>query len=72
MIYCLVFILGIIAGIISNKLLMDKRNIGALVIDSSDMDGPYFFLELSKNIVEIGKNKKVLVNVKSKSYISQK
>ena len=58
--------------IINYKILQKTCYIGTLRIDRSDEDGPYLFLELSKNIPAFDKKKKVIMSVRDENYISQK
>lgn len=60
------YVLGYFLG--KNK----RKPIGTLRVDSSDPDGPYFFLELATNPNVIKKEKYVLLKVDTRSYISQK
>ena len=66
------FISGLICGIVIEKLLSRKNHIGTLRIDNSDSDGPYLFLELSKNISSFDEKKQVILDVRNENYISHK
>lgn len=49
-----------------------QKPIGTLRVDSSDPDGPYFFLELETHPEFIKKEKYVTLKVDTRSYVSQK
>lgn len=72
MLYILIFVIGSIFGTFISRLFLKKQNIGILRIDNSDSDGPYLFLELTKNISEFDKKNQILLNVKNENYIPQK
>ena len=72
MAYVFIFIIGNICGAGIHRLFLKKYRIGNLRIDNSDSDGPYLFLELTKNISAFDKKKQVILNVRNKSYIPQK
>lgn len=48
------------------------KTVGTLRIDSSDPDGPYIFLELSRGVGDIRREEFVNLKVNTDSYISQK
>ena len=68
------FLFGIILASIIYICELHKSVIGDLVIDESDSDGPFLFLELNrcKSVDELKKKKQVKLNVAQKNYISQK
>lgn len=66
------FAFGIIFAIWISKSKPLTKSSGALRIDSSDPDGPYFFLELTETIDSIRKKRKIILEVDLKNYISQK
>lgn len=66
------FAFGIIFAIWISKSKPFTKSSGALRIDSSDPDGPYFFLELTETIDSVQKKRKILLDVDLKNYISQK
>lgn len=70
--YVFIFLVGIILGIIFEKILSRSSYIGTLRIDNSDPDGQYLFLELSKSIPSFNRNKRVTMDVKNESYIPHK
>lgn len=69
------FLLGLIAGILLTiifiKCFLKPKIAGTLRVDQSDPDGPYLFLELNESIEKIIHQKKVVMNVNAKNYISQ-
>lgn len=72
------FIFGLIIGIVVSALtaivrgFRRRKPIGVLRIDSSDPDGPYMFLELSEDPRVLMSKKRIALDVKTDSYISQK
>ena len=52
--------------IITLRVLNRRRSIGTLIIDHTDPDGPYMFLELKNNIKVLEKNTYVTLKVKNK------
>lgn len=70
MLYVFIFVLGIILGILFERILIKSSHIGTLRIDNSDGDGPYLFLELSKNVSAFNNRKRVFMSVKEENYIS--
>lgn len=48
-----------------------QKPVGALVVDSSDPDGPFLFLELYSGIEQVEASTTVLLNVEKKSYLPQ-
>lgn len=46
-------------------------SVGTLHIETTDPDGPYLFLELSTDVSNIIDTKQVMLDVDTKSYISQ-
>lgn len=72
------FIFGLVIGIAVSALTAVVRSfkrrkpIGVLRIDSSDPDGPYMFLELSEEPRVLMSKKRITLDVKTESYISQK
>ena len=69
----LIYILGVIIGCIVTNLFLRNKSIGSLVIDNSDPDDTYLFLELSENPNSIRNKKYVTFKVNPKNYIdSQK
>jgi hypothetical protein len=66
----IIFGIGVLIGCIFTRIIFQTRLVGSLRIDTSDPDdSPYLFLELSKDIHEIYKNKYVMMKVNLKSFI---
>lgn len=70
MLYVFIFVVGIILGVLFERIVIKSSHIGTLRIDNSDGDGPYLFLELSKNVSTFNKHKRVFMSVKEENYIS--
>jgi len=65
-----IFGIGIMVGIVCTTILTHYKSVGSLRIDTSDSDdGPYLFLELSKDIGEIYRKKYVTFKVSLKNFI---
>lgn len=64
----IVFILGILAGLIISRILQDKP-VGNLRVDHSDPDGPYLFLELHEDPDRLAKHKTVTLRVLFKDFL---
>lgn len=47
------------------------QSVGTLHVETTDPDGPYLFLELSTDVSEVCSKEKVVLDVDTKSYISQ-
>ena len=68
-----IFGIGILVGIVCTTVATRTKSVGSLRIDTSDPDdGPYLFLELSKDIGEIYRKKYVMFKVSLKNFIPQK
>ena len=68
-----IFGIGILVGIICTTIATRTKSVGSLRVDMSDPnDGPYLFLELSKDIGEIYQKKYVTFKVSLKNFIPQK
>ena len=63
------FVIGIIPLIIVT--IHKDRPVGDLVVDGSDRDGPFLFLELNVPLNRVEDKKKVELRVVHKNYISQ-
>ena len=63
------FIIGIIPLIIVT--IHKDKPVGDLVVDGSDRDGPFLFLELNVPLNRVEDKKKVELRVVHKNYISQ-
>lgn len=68
----IMFGLGVLVGSIVTRIILRTLGVGTLRIDTSDPDGPYMFLELSKGMDTVASKKYVVLKVNLKSYISQK
>lgn len=67
------FGVGIATGIVLHMVIYRIKSVGVLRVDNSDPDdGPYLFLELSKDIGCIKRKKYVVLKVNLKSCISHK
>ncbi len=66
----IVFTIGVVVGCIFSSIVRQSKSVGKLRIDTSDPDGPFMFLELSKGVGDISAKKQVLLQVDLKSYIS--
>ena len=65
---------GLVLGLIFSRALIKKapREVqGALVIDRSDPDGPFLFLELHSGVERIEREETVLLKVEKRNYLSQ-
>ena len=68
----IIFAIGIVVGSIITRIVTKPLDIGTLRIDTSDPDGPFMFLELSKDVDTVASKKYVILKVNLKNYISQK
>lgn len=68
------FLLGLAIGVVYVRVtIRNERLIGTLRVDESDpTDGPYLFLELSKNPEMVKQKKYVTLKVNVSNYLSQK
>ena len=66
----IVFVIGTVIGCVFSSIVRRSKSVGKLRIDTSDPDGPFMFLELSKGVGDISTKKQVLLQVDLKSYIS--
>jgi hypothetical protein len=68
-----IFVLGLIIGLIAHGKSSSDEPVGSLRIDTSDPDeGPYLFLELKNDPEEVMNKKYITLKVDIKNYISQK
>lgn len=67
----IVFVIGMVIGCVFSSIVRRSKSVGKLRIDTSDPDGPFMFLELSKGVGDISAKKQVLLQVDLKSYISR-
>lgn len=68
----IIFAIGVVVGSIITKIITRSLGVGTLRIDTSDSDGPYMFLELSKGVDIVASKKYVVLKVKLKNFIPQK
>ena len=69
----ILFFVGVSLGVSITSIILRSHFIGDLRIDNSDPeDGPYIFLELSKQIGDISSKKYVVLKVKLENFIPQK
>ncbi|WP_350336424.1 beta-lactamase induction signal transducer protein [[Clostridium] symbiosum] len=68
----IILAIGIAVGSIITRIIIRPLDIGTLRIDTSDPDGPFMFLELSKDVDTVASKKYVILKVNLKNYISQK
>ena len=68
----IIFAIGIVVGSIITRMVTKPLDFGTLRIDTSDPDGPFMFLELSKDVDTVASKKYVILKVNLKNYISQK
>lgn len=71
------FILGVLVGFVIGIIpwllftIHKDRPVGDLVVDGSDEDGPFLFLELNVPLNRVEDKEKVELRVVHKNYISQ-
>lgn len=63
------FFAGLLSGIVLAIVVLTRRFIGSIRIDSSIEDGPYLFLELTKELSIVGKKKYALVHIDRTNYL---
>ena len=63
--------LGFIFGILVRDVMSKTKTVGNLRIDTSDPDGPYMFLELTKGVDYVYREKYITLKVDTHNYISQ-
>lgn len=68
----LIFGVGILIGIVCTMIMYRVKCIGSLRVDTSDPEGPYLFLELSKDISYIHQKKYITLKVNLKNFIPHK
>lgn len=68
--FVIVFTIGVVIGCVFSSIVRRSKSVGKLRIDTSDPDGTFMFLELSKGVGDISSKKQVLLQVDLKSYIS--
>lgn len=68
----IIFAIDIVIASIITKIITKPLDIGTLRIATSDPDGPFMFLELSKDVDTVASEKYVVLKVNLENYISQK
>ena len=68
----IILVIGIMVGSIITRIIIRPLDIGTLRIDTSDPDGPFMFLEMSKDVDTVESKKYVVLKVNLENYISQK
>lgn len=67
------FAFGILFGILFFVAYGKKfKSVGELVVDRSDEDGPFLFLELYESLSRVEEKNEVILTVVHKNYIPQK
>lgn len=65
--------IGCLIGCIATAIIFRAFKVGTLRVDTSDPDdGPYMFLELSKDVRTVMSKKYIVLKVNTKNFISQK
>lgn len=66
------WVLGYFIGrMFERKTVEETPSVGTLHVETSDPDGPYLFLELSTDVSNVCSMTQVMLDVDTKSYISQ-
>lgn len=68
----IIFLAGVVIGLIIRLIVERSHAMGTLRIDNSDSDGPYLFVELNRSISELSAVKTVKLAVKVEDFIPQK
>lgn len=66
----LMYLVGVIIGNVVTTIMFKSKQVGNLRIDTSDPDGPYLFLELTKDLDSVVKRKSVTLKVRRENFIS--
>ncbi len=70
MVLLIIFGIGVLIGFVCATIAIRTKSVGSLRVDTSDSDdGPYLFLEPSKDIREIYRKKYVTFKVSLKNFI---
>lgn len=71
--FAVVFIVGVIFGVILAITTSYSRSVGSLRVDHSCPDEPpYLFLELTKNVDDFSRKKYVLLKINTQNLVSRK
>ena len=62
--YLLIFAVGWVVGYATRLIIKHKKPSGNLLVDSTDPDGPFIFLEATDSLTNIIKQKEVMLTVK--------
>lgn len=65
-------ILMLLVGAAIGRIMTLNKTDGFLIVDRSDPDGPFLFLELSKRVEAVVSKKYVVLRVKAKDFIPHK
>lgn len=69
----IIFVIGVLVGVVCTTIMTHVKSVGSLRVDNSDPDdGPYLFLELPKDIGDIYRKKYVTLKVNLKNFIPHK
>lgn len=71
MLILIMFAVGVIVGSVATQLILWSKRVGNLRVDTSDPDGPYLFLELTKGLESVTKKDIVVLKVREENFISQ-
>lgn len=66
----IIFMIGVAVGAIITKIVLSNKSVGTLKYDTSDPDGPYLFLEVTKDLDSIRLRKYITLKVDTKNYVS--
>ena len=69
--FAAVFVMGICIGLGCGILMCYSKRIGNLVLDNTDEDGPFFFLELEEKPDKFSKEKYVTLCLKKRGYFDE-
>ncbi len=73
MVLLIIFGIGVLIGFVCATIATRTKSVGSLRVDTSDSDdSPYLFLELSKDIGDIYRQKYVILRVNIKNFIPHK
>jgi len=68
----LIFILGVVIGLLLYSGYVRRRFVGIIRVDKSDpSDAPYLFLELRKSVQDVEASKYVILQVKVENFVKQ-
>ena len=68
----LYFLVGVIVGCIVTNIVLRMTSVCSIVIDHSDPDSPYPFLESKVLLDVLARNKYVTARIEKRDYLSQK